>query len=286
MSKEMRGRNQIDFYPMSCNILALVSLCQDDGGWFPNDYGGPMFLLPGLVIMCEITGTEIETHRKRCLLRSVCIFWWGTSSRRNWARWSTCELCLLKLHNNFCNMNESFLCTERALDMFEPRSVHVSSPFLMWFPFLAYFFKVSSSFGSFDLVHWDCALLKTYSTKTNVLARTVWAARSMGVNITCPHGGGGKCGDVFWICVSVMAWQPGRAPRTSHRSCIHSGKVIYRTLCLFEAAVCLSSCVYIVVKCCDTSKTIRTPMVGGACISRWRVQQCLALRCNTWLRDC
>ncbi len=33
-----------------------ATLQQEDGHW-PGDYGGPMFLLPGLVITCYVTGT-------------------------------------------------------------------------------------------------------------------------------------------------------------------------------------------------------------------------------------
>jgi cycloartenol synthase len=33
-----------------------ATLQQDDGHW-PGDYGGPMFLMPGMVITCYVTGT-------------------------------------------------------------------------------------------------------------------------------------------------------------------------------------------------------------------------------------
>lgn len=46
----------------------FTSLQTEDGHW-ANDYGGPMFLLPGLVITCYITGTELGAHRKTEIIR-------------------------------------------------------------------------------------------------------------------------------------------------------------------------------------------------------------------------
>jgi len=36
-----------------------------EDGHFPGDYGGPMFLLPGLVIACHVTGTLDSVLSKR-----------------------------------------------------------------------------------------------------------------------------------------------------------------------------------------------------------------------------
>lgn len=38
-------------------------LQMDDGHW-ANDYGGPLFLLPGLVFTCYISGTQIPEPYK------------------------------------------------------------------------------------------------------------------------------------------------------------------------------------------------------------------------------
>ena len=48
------ARNGIDFYQ---------KLQSNDGHW-PNDYGGPMFLLPGLVITSYITGYNLKEEQK------------------------------------------------------------------------------------------------------------------------------------------------------------------------------------------------------------------------------
>ena len=52
-------RNAMDFF---------TKLQTDDGHW-GNDYGGPMFLLPGLIITCYITGTDLGVHRKTEIIR-------------------------------------------------------------------------------------------------------------------------------------------------------------------------------------------------------------------------
>ena len=38
----------------------MYSTLQQDDGHFPGDYGGPMFLMPGMVIACYVTGTMDE----------------------------------------------------------------------------------------------------------------------------------------------------------------------------------------------------------------------------------
>jgi len=40
--------------------LSMYSTLQQDDGHFPGDYGGPMFLMPGMVIACYVTGTMDE----------------------------------------------------------------------------------------------------------------------------------------------------------------------------------------------------------------------------------
>mmetsp|Transcript_9363 Transcript_9363/g.31096 ORF Transcript_9363/g.31096 Transcript_9363/m.31096 type:complete len:762 (-) Transcript_9363:933-3218(-) len=44
------------------------SLQMEDGHW-PGDYGGPMFLLPGLVIACYVTETELPAEHRAEMLR-------------------------------------------------------------------------------------------------------------------------------------------------------------------------------------------------------------------------
>lgn len=51
--------NAIDFYQR---------LQSDDGHW-SNDYGGPMFLMPGLVITCHISGVDLGEERKLEMIR-------------------------------------------------------------------------------------------------------------------------------------------------------------------------------------------------------------------------
>jgi len=44
------------------------ALQMEDGHW-PGDYGGPMFLMPGLVFTCYITKTELDQHTKTEMIR-------------------------------------------------------------------------------------------------------------------------------------------------------------------------------------------------------------------------
>ena len=47
------------------------TLQQDDGHW-PGDYGGPMFLMPGLIITLYVTGcldTVLSIHHKHEMTR-------------------------------------------------------------------------------------------------------------------------------------------------------------------------------------------------------------------------
>ncbi len=45
----------------------LVARQRDDGHW-PGDYGGPLFLLPGLLIACHVTGTELSAQRRERMI--------------------------------------------------------------------------------------------------------------------------------------------------------------------------------------------------------------------------
>ena len=52
-------------------LLFYETLQQDDGHW-PGDYGGPMFLMPGLIITLYVTGcidTVLSTHHKAEMIR-------------------------------------------------------------------------------------------------------------------------------------------------------------------------------------------------------------------------
>ena len=56
---------------MQAGIRAQESL-QVDAGYFPADYGGPMFLMPGLLIACYATGvldSVLSSEHKREMLR-------------------------------------------------------------------------------------------------------------------------------------------------------------------------------------------------------------------------
>lgn len=52
-------KNALDFY---------TTLQWEDGHW-SNDYGGPMFLMPGLIIACYITETELPSSKKAEMIR-------------------------------------------------------------------------------------------------------------------------------------------------------------------------------------------------------------------------
>lgn len=52
--------------------LYFYESLQADGGHWPGDYGGPMFLMPGLIITCYTTGTidtVFSSHDKQEMLR-------------------------------------------------------------------------------------------------------------------------------------------------------------------------------------------------------------------------
>lgn len=52
--------------------LHYLSYLQCDEGHFPNDYGGPMFLLPGLVITSYISKTYIQEPFKSLIVKYMC----------------------------------------------------------------------------------------------------------------------------------------------------------------------------------------------------------------------
>eukprot|EP01006_Ploeotia_vitrea_P051367 TRINITY_DN67551_c4_g1_i1.p1 TRINITY_DN67551_c4_g1~~TRINITY_DN67551_c4_g1_i1.p1 ORF type:complete len:560 (-),score=299.56 TRINITY_DN67551_c4_g1_i1:141-1820(-) len=42
---------------------------QDEDGHWPGDYGGPMFLMPGLIFTCHITGTPLPAEKRKEMVR-------------------------------------------------------------------------------------------------------------------------------------------------------------------------------------------------------------------------
>ena len=57
------------------NGISFYETLQDEDGHWPGDYGGPMFLMPGLIIACYVTGTLStvlgEEHQKE-MRRYLC----------------------------------------------------------------------------------------------------------------------------------------------------------------------------------------------------------------------
>lgn len=51
-----------------------------DGHW-PGDYGGPLFLLPGLLIALYVTGTPLSEHRRR---RMIAYLWHTQTAEGGW----------------------------------------------------------------------------------------------------------------------------------------------------------------------------------------------------------
>lgn len=52
--------------------IAFHSMLQMDDGHFPGDYGGPMFLMPGMLISCYVTGvlnTVLTPQHKSEMIR-------------------------------------------------------------------------------------------------------------------------------------------------------------------------------------------------------------------------
>ena len=48
---------------------AFYTQLQTEQGFFPGDYGGPMFLLPGLVIACYVTNVDLGSARRKAMLQ-------------------------------------------------------------------------------------------------------------------------------------------------------------------------------------------------------------------------
>eukprot|EP01104_Vermistella_antarctica_P006072 TRINITY_DN16801_c0_g1_i1.p1 TRINITY_DN16801_c0_g1~~TRINITY_DN16801_c0_g1_i1.p1 ORF type:complete len:741 (+),score=159.05 TRINITY_DN16801_c0_g1_i1:57-2225(+) len=61
-------------------ITFYQELQSDDGHW-SNDYGGPMFLMPGLVITCFVTGVELHQEQRLEMIRYL------TSQQRDDGGW-------------------------------------------------------------------------------------------------------------------------------------------------------------------------------------------------------
>jgi prenyltransferase beta subunit len=54
--------------------IAFHSMLQMDDGHFPGDYGGPMFLMPGMLISCYVTGvlnTVFTPQHKSEMIRYI-----------------------------------------------------------------------------------------------------------------------------------------------------------------------------------------------------------------------
>ena len=51
------------------NAITFYERLQCEDGHWANDYGGPMFLMPGLVFTCYITGFELEAEQKLEMIR-------------------------------------------------------------------------------------------------------------------------------------------------------------------------------------------------------------------------
>jgi hypothetical protein len=49
--------------------MNYYSALQDEDGHWPGDYGGPMFLMPGLVIASYVTNSELLPEQKREMIR-------------------------------------------------------------------------------------------------------------------------------------------------------------------------------------------------------------------------
>ena len=52
--------------------FSFVQKLQAPGGHWPGEYGGPMFLLPGLVIGSYVTGMPIPEEERLEIIRYVC----------------------------------------------------------------------------------------------------------------------------------------------------------------------------------------------------------------------
>lgn len=48
-------------------MLRFVQMLQCDDGHWGGDYGGPMFLMPGLIISYHVTGASLGESRKAAM---------------------------------------------------------------------------------------------------------------------------------------------------------------------------------------------------------------------------
>lgn len=49
--------------------IQYMSAVQTEDGHWAGDYGGPMFLLPGLIITCYVTGVDLKAEQKKEMIR-------------------------------------------------------------------------------------------------------------------------------------------------------------------------------------------------------------------------
>jgi hypothetical protein len=56
------------------NAISFYSKIQSPDGHWANDYGGPMFLMPGLIVACYITGTELPKAHKQEIIVYLLFF--------------------------------------------------------------------------------------------------------------------------------------------------------------------------------------------------------------------
>ncbi|ESO01213.1 hypothetical protein HELRODRAFT_81951 [Helobdella robusta] len=63
---DLDGMSEEQSFMENANFLRLIQA--DDGHW-PADYGGPLFLMPGLVIACHVTNTTLQREKKLEMVR-------------------------------------------------------------------------------------------------------------------------------------------------------------------------------------------------------------------------
>jgi hypothetical protein len=60
------------------NAISFYSKIQSPDGHWANDYGGPMFLMPGLIVACYITGTELpKAHKQEIIVYFLSHFFFS-----------------------------------------------------------------------------------------------------------------------------------------------------------------------------------------------------------------
>lgn len=68
-TKDIEGLSTNTTEESVIKAIKFYSKLQSEDGHWANDYGGPMFLLPGLVITCYITGVEIAQEKRYQMIR-------------------------------------------------------------------------------------------------------------------------------------------------------------------------------------------------------------------------